>query len=110
MQIIYIFFIGRCWLAYICYGDESEKIYKLVIQLVFKKIFNNVMRNIFLSLLMIFVSSCSNPISEADLILSSNNVILMTGDQEAQPLSIAINNDKYKDQVIEIINKNLIKD
>ena len=74
--------------------DESEKIYKLVIQLVFKKIFNNVMRNIFLSLLMIFVSSCSNPISEADLILSSNNVILMTGDQEAQPLSIAINNKK----------------
>ena len=31
------------------------------------------------------------------------------GALEAQ-LSIAINNDKYKDQVIEIINKNLIKD
>ncbi|MDG1062321.1 MAG: amidohydrolase family protein, partial [SAR86 cluster bacterium] len=33
-------------------------------------------------------------ISEADLILSSNNVILMTGDKEAQPLSIAVKDKK----------------
>ena len=52
------------------------------------------MKNIFLFLAIIYVSSCANTISEADLILSSNNVILMTGDKEAQPLSIAINNKK----------------
>ena len=52
------------------------------------------MKNIFLFLAIIYVSSCANTISEADLILSSNNVILMTGDKEAQPLSIAINSKK----------------
>ena len=36
----------------------------------------------------------ANTISEADLILSSDNVILMTGDKKAQPLSIAITNKK----------------
>jgi hypothetical protein len=45
--------------------------------------------SIFLGLL-VFVS-CSNAPNEADLILSSNNVILMNEDKDAEPLSIAIN-------------------
>ena len=43
-------------------------------------------------LFFLLISSCSfvQNINEADLILSSNNVILMTGGKEAQPLAIAI--------------------
>ena len=50
------------------------------------------MRYIFI---LLFLSSCSYDvkINEADLILTSNKVILMTGDHEAQPLSIAIKNE-----------------
>ena len=49
------------------------------------------MRNLFLFLL---ISSCSfeQEIKEADLVISSNKVILMTGNKQAQPLSIAIKN------------------
>ncbi len=45
--------------------------------------------------ILLFLSSCSYDvkINEADLILTSNKVILMTGDHEAQPLSIAIKNE-----------------
>ena len=51
------------------------------------------MRHLFLLLL---ISSCSpeQEINRADLIISSDKVILMTGDQKAQPLSIAIKNEK----------------
>jgi predicted amidohydrolase YtcJ len=51
------------------------------------------MRYLFFLLL---ISSCSleQEINRADLILSSDKVILMTGDQKAQPLSIAIKNEK----------------
>ena len=51
------------------------------------------MRYLFFLLL---ISSCSleQEINRADLILSSDKVILMTGDQKAQPLSIAIKNKK----------------
>lgn len=52
------------------------------------------MRKNFLFLAIAIVSSCSNSISEADLILSSNNVISMTGHRKAQPLSIATNDGK----------------
>ena len=49
------------------------------------------MRNLFLFLL---ISSCSfeQEIKEADLVITSNKVILMTGNKQAQPLSIAIKN------------------
>jgi predicted amidohydrolase YtcJ len=49
------------------------------------------MRKLFLFLL---ISSCSfeQEIKEADLVISSNKVILMTGNKQAQPLSIAIKN------------------
>ena len=49
------------------------------------------MRNLFLFLL---ISSCSfeKEIKEADLVITSNKVILMTGNKQAQPLSIAIKN------------------
>ena len=43
--------------------------------------------------LLVFVS-CSNAPNEADLILSSNNVILMNADKDAAPLSIAIADKK----------------
>ena len=51
------------------------------------------MRYLFFFLL---ISSCSleQEINRADLILSSDKVILMIGDQKAQPLSIAIKNKK----------------
>ena len=51
------------------------------------------MRYLFFFLL---VSSCSleQEINRADLILSSDKVILMIGNQKAQPLSIAIKNEK----------------
>ena len=51
------------------------------------------MRYLFFLLL---ISSCSleQEINRADLILSSDKVILMIGDQKAQPLSIAIKNEK----------------
>jgi len=51
------------------------------------------MRYLFFLLL---INSCSieQEINRADLILSSDKVILMTGDQKAQPLSIAIKNEK----------------
>ena len=51
------------------------------------------MRYLFFLLL---INSCSidQEINRADLILSSDKVILMTGDQKAQPLSIAIKNKK----------------
>ena len=51
------------------------------------------MRYLFFLLL---ISSCSleQEINRADLILSSDKVILMTGDHKAQPLSIAIKNKK----------------
>ena len=51
------------------------------------------MRHLFLLLL---ISSCSTEqeINRADLIISSDKVILMIGDQKAQPLSIAIKNEK----------------
>ena len=51
------------------------------------------MRYLFFLLL---ISSCSleQEINRADLILSSDKVILMIGDQKAQPLSIAIKNGK----------------
>ena len=42
----------------------------------------------------IIFSTLSYAINEADLILSSNNVILMTGDMEAASLSIAITDKK----------------
>jgi predicted amidohydrolase YtcJ len=49
------------------------------------------MRNLFLFLL---ISSCSfeQEIKEADLVITSNKVILMTGNKQARPLSIAIKN------------------
>jgi len=49
------------------------------------------MRNLFLFLL---ISSCSyeQEVKEADLILTSNKVILITGNKQAQPLSIAVKN------------------
>ena len=49
------------------------------------------MRNLFIFLL---ISSCSfeQEIKEADLVITSNKVILMTGNKQAQPLSIAIKN------------------
>ncbi len=43
--------------------------------------------------LLVFVS-CSNAPNEADLILSSSNVILMNADKDAAPLSIAIADKK----------------
>ena len=43
---------------------------------------------IFLGLLVF--ASCSDAPNEADLILSSSNVILMNEDKDAEPLSIAI--------------------
>ena len=45
---------------------------------------------------LLLISSCSydQDINEADLILSSNKVILMTGNKESQPLSIAVKNKK----------------
>lgn len=51
------------------------------------------MRYLFFLLL---ISSCAleQEINRADLILSSDKVILMIGDQKAQPLSIAIKNEK----------------
>jgi len=51
------------------------------------------MRHLFFLLL---ISSCSieQEINRADLIISSDKVILMTGDKKAQPLSIAIKNEK----------------
>jgi predicted amidohydrolase YtcJ len=51
------------------------------------------MRYLFFLLL---INSCSidQEINRADLILSSDKVILMTGDHKAQPLSIAIKNGK----------------
>src|SRR6056300_127212 len=51
------------------------------------------MRYLFFLLL---INSCSieQETNRADLILSSDKVILMTGDQKAQPLSIAIKNEK----------------
>ena len=51
------------------------------------------MRYLFFFLL---ISSCSleQEINRADLILSSDKVILMIGNQKAQPLSIAIKNEK----------------
>ena len=51
------------------------------------------MRYLFFFLL---ISSCSydKNIKEADLIISSNNVILMTGHKKAQPLSVAIKNER----------------
>ena len=51
------------------------------------------MRN-FLILLLLSSSSMLHSIEKADLIISSNKVILMTGHQKAQPLSIAIQNKK----------------
>lgn len=51
------------------------------------------MRN-FLILLLLISSSVLHSIEKADLIISSNKVILMTGYQKAQPLSIAIQNKK----------------
>ena len=51
------------------------------------------MRN-FLILLLITSSSMLHSIEKADLIISSNKVILMTGHQKAHPLSIAIQNKK----------------
>ena len=51
------------------------------------------MRN-FLILLLLISSSMLHSIEKADLIISSNKVILMTGHQKAQPLSIAIQNNK----------------
>ncbi len=51
------------------------------------------MRN-FLILLLLISSSMLHSIEKADLIISSNKVILMTGHQKAQPLSIAIQNKK----------------
>ena len=43
---------------------------------------------------LLLISSCSSDqkINEADLILTSNKVILMTGNKQAQPLSIAVKN------------------
>jgi len=45
-------------------------------------------------LCLLLISSCSSDqkINEADLILTSNKVILMTGNEQAQPLSIAVKN------------------
>ena len=45
-------------------------------------------------LCLLLISSCSSDqkINEADLILTSNKVILMTGNKQAQPLSIAVKN------------------
>ena len=51
------------------------------------------MRN-FLILLLLISSSILHSIEKADLIISSNKVILMTGHQKAQPLSIAVQNKK----------------
>ena len=55
------------------------------------------MNKVLIALILAVVLSGSvyaTTISEADLILSSDNVILMTGDKKAQPLSIAITNKK----------------
>ena len=49
------------------------------------------MRYLFYLLLIISCSS-DQKINEADLILTSNKVILMTGNEQAQPLSIAVKN------------------
>ncbi len=54
---------------------------------------NTHMQNLF-TLLMLCSHFFLQAIEEADLILSSNKVILMTGKEEAQPLSIAIKNKK----------------
>ena len=51
------------------------------------------MRNL-LILILLSSSSMLHSIEKADLIISSNKVILMTGHQKAQPLSIAIQNKK----------------
>ena len=51
------------------------------------------MRNL-LILLLLSLSSMLHSIERADLIISSNKVILMTGHQKAQPLSIAVQNKK----------------
>ena len=51
------------------------------------------MRNL-LILLLLSSSSMLHSIERADLIISSNKVILMTGHQKAQPLSIAVQNKK----------------
>ena len=47
-------------------------------------------------LFFLLIGSCSydQNINKADIIVSSNNVILMTGSREAQPLSIAVKNEK----------------
>ena len=47
-------------------------------------------------LFFLLIGSCSydQNISKADIIVSSNNVILMTGSREAQPLSIAVKDEK----------------
>ncbi|MDC0080077.1 amidohydrolase [Pseudomonadota bacterium] len=47
-------------------------------------------------LFFLLIGSCSydQNINKADIIVSSNNVILMTGSDEAQPLSIAVKDEK----------------
>ena len=47
-------------------------------------------------LFFLLIGSCSydQNINKADIIVSSNNVILMTGSEEAQPLSIAVKDEK----------------
>ena len=50
--------------------------------------------NLAIFLGLIAFSSFSNALNKADLILSSNNVILMTGAKDAAPLSIAITDKK----------------
>ena len=47
-------------------------------------------------LFFLLIGSCSydQNINKADIIVSSNNVILMTGSREAQPLSIAVKDEK----------------
>ena len=51
------------------------------------------MRNLFI-LALLSSHFMLHAIEEADLIISSNKVILMTGVEQAQPLSIAIKNKK----------------
>ena len=51
------------------------------------------MRNLFI-LVLFYPCLWLQAIEEADLIISSNKVILMTGVEQAQPLSIAIKNEK----------------